>query len=181
MDPHSNGNGKNGGGRPRKFSEPSRAITLTLPESTLDELKSIDPDRGQAIVKLAHQAIHGNGVVRSPVSIVQGTIDTGLVVIGPSQALRKIPFVRMVEVAPERFILALEPGKDFVTLEIALNDVLEELAPDEQWERPLILQLVEEIRRLRKSDRVKMAEILLIKMQENGHSNGHSQHHEAWH
>jgi len=85
----------------------------------------------------------------------------------------------MVEVAPERFILALEPGKDFVTLVIALNDVLEELTPAEQGERPLILQLVEEIRRLRKSERVKMAEILLIKMQENG--NGHSQHNEVWH
>ncbi|HEY4282966.1 MAG TPA: hypothetical protein VGM62_07865 [Chthoniobacterales bacterium] len=170
MDSHSNGNGKNGGGRPRKFSEPSRAITLTLPESTLDELKSIDHDRGQAIVKLAHQAIHGNGVHKSPVSIVQATVDTGLVVIGPSQALRRIPFVRMVEVAPERFILALEPGKDFVTLEIAVNDVLDELPPGEEWERQHILQLLEEIRRLRKSERVRMAEILLIKMEENGSS-----------
>jgi hypothetical protein len=170
MDPHAIGNGKNVGGRPRKFSEPSRAVTLTLPQSTLDELRSIDPDRGQAIVKLAHQAIYGNGQSRSPVSIVQATVDTGLVVIGPSQVLRRIPFLRMVEVAPERFILVLEPGKDFVTLEIALNDVLEELGPAEEWERDLIIQLVEEIRRLRKSERVSMAEILLIKMQENGGS-----------
>ena len=170
MDPHANGNSRNGGGRPRKFSEPSRAVTLTLPQSTLDQLRSIDPDRGQAIVKLAHQAIHGDGRSRSPVSIVQATVDTGLVVIGPSQALRRIPFLRMVEVAPERFILVLEPGKDFVTLEIALNDVLEELAPADEWERGLIIQLVEEIRRLRKSERVSMAEILLIKIHENGGS-----------
>jgi hypothetical protein len=170
MDPLSNGNGRNGGGRPRKFSEPSRAVTLTLPQSTLDELRSIDPDRGQAIVKLAHQAIYGNGHSRPPVSIVQATVDTGLVVIGPSQALRRIPFLRLVEVAPERFILALEPGKDFVTLEIALNDILEELGPAEEWERGLIIQLVEEIRRLRKSERVRMAEILLINMHENGGS-----------
>ena len=48
---------KNGGGRPPKFDEPSRPITLTLPESTLEGLRQIDADRGQAVVKLTRGAL----------------------------------------------------------------------------------------------------------------------------
>ena len=40
-------------GRPRKFTRPSRTITLTLPEDTLEALAGLDPDVGRAIVRLA--------------------------------------------------------------------------------------------------------------------------------
>ena len=38
-------------GRPAKFAEPSRPVTVTLPERILDLLAAVDSDRAQAIVK----------------------------------------------------------------------------------------------------------------------------------
>ena len=155
---------RNSGGRPPKFTEPSRPITLTLPESTLRDLQHIDRDRSHAIVKLTKTALHRNGAAQPMVEIVEMAADTGLVVIGPSQALRQIPFLHLIEVAPARYLLALDPGHDFRTLEIAINDVLDDVPEREKRERELVVQLLEHIRKLRKTERVRMAEILFVKL-----------------
>ena len=89
--------------------------------------------------------------------------DTGLVVIGPSRALRQIPFLHLIEVAPARYLLALDPGHDFRTLEIAISDILDDLPTRETRERELVVQLLEHIRGLRKTERVSMAKILFVK------------------
>ena len=157
-------NRKNGGGRPRKFAEPSRPITLMLPESTLRELQHIDPDRGHAIVKLTKRVLRSDGASQPLVEIVEMASDTGLVVIGPSRVLRQISFLHLIEVAPARYLLALDPGHDFRTLEIAINDVLDDVPEHEKRERELVLQLLEHIRKLRKTERVSMAEILFVKL-----------------
>ncbi len=155
---------KNSGGRPPKFEEPSRPITVTLPESTLEGLRQIDPDRGQAIVKLT-QGMMSEGKSSPPlVEIVKMASKTGLIVIGPCEALRKIPFIHLVEVAPARFLIALESGNDFKTLELAIHDVLEDIPDEKNRERELIFMLLENIRGLRKAERVTMAEILLVSL-----------------
>jgi hypothetical protein len=151
------------GGRPRKFAEPSRAITLTLPESTLRDLEKVDTDRARAIVKLAGQALAGRKGAAT-VDIVQVATNVGLVIVGSARALRKIPFLHLVEVAPSRFLLALKPGNDFRSLEIAINDLLEDLPEAEQDEKALLAKLVDSIKEMRKSDRVTMAEILLVSL-----------------
>ena len=158
---------KNSGGRPRKFGEPSRPVTLTLPESTLRELQHIDPDRGHAIVKLTKRVLRSEGAAQPLVEIVEMATDTGLVVIGPSRVLRQISFLHLIEVAPARYLLALDPGHDFRALEIAINDVLDDVPEHEKRERELVVQLLEHIRKLRKTERVSMAEILFVKLNEN--------------
>ncbi len=161
---------KKGGGRPFKFAEPSRPITLTLPDRTLRELEKIDPDRGRAIVKLAEEAL-GDGSTEKPlVQIVEMAANTGLVMVGPNQVLRRISFVRLVEVAPSRYLLAVVPGHDFHQLEIAITDLLEEVPEEEVRERELIRQLLGHIKDLRKADRVSMAEILLVQSRPGGRS-----------
>lgn len=40
-------------GRPRKFAETSRPVTVTLPQTALDRLAMVHPDRGLAIAKAA--------------------------------------------------------------------------------------------------------------------------------
>ena len=152
------------GGRPPKFDEPSRPVTLTLPESTLKALKIINPDRAQAIVKLTSGALAPKGGSRPPVEVVKVADHTGLIIVGPSQALRRIPFLQLVEIASERFLLALKAGSNFSTLEIAIQDVLGELPAGDQWEKELLSQLLENVRKLRKGDRVTTAEILFVRL-----------------
>jgi hypothetical protein len=151
-------------GRPLKFSEPSRPVTLTLPESILKGLQQIHQDRAQAIVKLAAAWLKQAQPSPPKVQIVEMAANTGLLVVGRCEALRSIPFLHLVEVAPDRFLLALDPGNDFKTLELALQDVLDDLPGDAAEEQDLILQLLGHIRQVRKAERVSMAEILFVKL-----------------
>ena len=48
-------------GRPRKFAAPSRAVTLTLPESVIASLTRIDRDISRAIVGLTTRRAVKNG------------------------------------------------------------------------------------------------------------------------
>lgn len=155
---------RSAGGRPPKFDEPSRPVTLTLPDSTLEGLKLIDTDRSLAIVKVTQAALNGGATSRPPVEIVEMSEGTGLLIIGPCPVLRKISFLHLVEVAPARYLLALNPGNDFKSLEIAIRDVLDELPSESDRERELIIQLLEKIRIIRKSERVSMAEILFVNL-----------------
>ncbi len=156
---------KGSGGRPPKFDEPSRPVTLTLPDSTLQDLKLIDADRSQAIVKLTKAALRQSKHAQPLVDIVEMAANTGLLIIGPSAALKRIPFLHLVEVAPARFLLAMEPGNDFKALEIAVHDILDDVHKDDTRERGLLTELLQNIKRLRKGKRVSMAEILLVSLE----------------
>ncbi len=158
---------KAAGGRPPKYSGPSRPITVTLPETTLKGLESIHQDRGQAIVKLTEAAMRTAPGAPPLVEIVEMATNTGLLLVGPSKVLRRIPFLHLVEVAPARYLLALDAGNDFKTLELAIHDVLEDVPDEESNERELIHQLLEKIKVVRKSERASVAEILFVKLNEN--------------
>jgi hypothetical protein len=132
----------------------------------LKGLEQIDADRGQAIVKLTEQALRVGEFARSQVEIMEVAADIGMLIVGPSSALRRIPFLHLVEVAPARYLLALDPGNDFKTLEIAIRDVFEDVPESETRERALIAQLLEHIKNVRKASRVRMAEILFVSMSE---------------
>jgi hypothetical protein len=152
------------GGRPPKFGEPSRPITITLPDSTLEGLKIIHPDRAQAIVDLTNGALSQKGGSRPPVEIARVADNVGMIIVGPSQALRRIPFLKLVEITAGRYLLALMEGSNFNTLELAIRDQLDELAPSDKWELKLLTQLLENVKKLRQTDRVSMAEILFVRM-----------------
>lgn len=42
-------------GRPRKFATPSRAVTVTLPESVFEILRGVDSDVSRAIARMAER------------------------------------------------------------------------------------------------------------------------------
>ena len=154
---------KRSGGRPRKFATPSRPITLTLPESTLGDLQHIDPDPAHAIVKLTQMALQSGETEKPLVEIVRTSGDMGIIVVGPSQALSDISFLHLVEVAPARYLLAVEAGHDFKSLEIAINDALEDVPHSDKRERELMVELRQRIKSLRKSDNMSPAEILFVR------------------
>lgn len=153
---------RNVGGRPPKFDEPSRPVTITLPESALDKLALIDPDRAQAVVKLARAAVPESGEVTPLAQIVTLAEGAGVVIVGPSQTLRKIPFLHLLEISPGRYLLALAPGHDFKALELSLVDVLGELPASDARERALVEELIVLIGHVRRSYLGRTAEILLV-------------------
>jgi hypothetical protein len=150
------------GGRPRKYAEPSQPVTVTLPQTTLRQLEQVDADRGRAIVKLAKNASLEMSEGRPVLEVVEIGGGTALVVVGGASVLQQIPFVRLVEVALGRYLIALLPGRGIHELEVALTDLVEDRDNLSESDRELITTLLTQLRNFRKSESVSTAQILLL-------------------
>src|SRR5690349_18001779 len=106
-------------GRPPKFQQRGRPITVTLPDSTLARLAAIDPDRSRAIVKAtdAAMAAQSNGVALP--ELVEVAPGIRVILVGPTRSLRQIEWLRLFEVAPFRFLLIIPSGTSVDSLELA--------------------------------------------------------------
>lgn len=157
-------------GRPPKFAEPRRPVTVTLPERTLRQLALVDEDRAKAIVKVTDLAVEGRDPSTQGVRLVELTGGKSLIVVGRSRSLERIPWLRLVEIAPARFLLAIPSGTATESLEVALLDVLDGLPDEEREERALLERLRDLMRHGRQRDGVSKAELLLIDTVERGAS-----------
>lgn len=153
---------RRGGGRPPKFDEPRRPVTVTLPIRTLDKLASIDPDRAAAIVKLADAAVPQAEAAVPLVDVVGVAPGIAVLLVAPSRHLRSLPLLQLVEIGPERHLLAVPSGTAVETLEVSLADLLDRLEGGEERERAILEQLLDRLRELRRSRSVSKAEILFV-------------------
>lgn len=151
-------------GRPPKFKEPSGPITVTLPDRTLAQLRRIDEDRAKAIVK-AVDALVGRAAGQPPEgAIVEVAPATGVMVVPANRSLRTIPWLKIIEVAASRYLIAIQPGTPVEKVEVALLDLLEEArlsAPDEV---PMLEALRDKIGQARRGNRISKAEILFVEV-----------------
>jgi hypothetical protein len=150
-----------GGGRPPKFLEPRHPVTMTLPERILDLLAEIDPDRTRAVVKVT-EAVAGLDEKRfKPVELVEMAPGKSLIVVGPCQTLQHIPWLKLIEIAPARYLLTIPSGTPIEVLEVALRDLSRN--PDKNERESAILEeLVNLIGDQRRTQRLSKTEILII-------------------
>ena len=98
-------------GRPPKFQEPRRPITVPFqrPLSVSSRrsilLAAIDSDCAAATVKATKAALLLEEKRQNPVELVEVLPGLSIIVIGPSRYLQKISWLRLVELAPLRFLL----------------------------------------------------------------------------
>ena len=151
------------GGRPPKFDEPRRPVTLTLPERTLRQLAAIDDDRARAIVKASEAVTRGNDPAGKPVEIVEVSPGKGIILVGASRCLRQIPWLRLAEIVPGRYLLIIESGTAIEGLELSILDLIESLPPDDDQERSLLNSLVTHLRTLRREHAITKAEMLFVR------------------
>ena len=149
-------------GRPPKFREPRRPITVTLPESTLARLAVINSDRARAIVKVTDAAMPFDGKPRTQVEQVEILPGLSIILVGHSRSLQKIKWLRLVEVAPTRFLLVIPSGTSVDSLEVAIIDLLDKKEWHNPWERSLMERLRDMIRTLRREGKLSKAELLFI-------------------
>lgn len=159
---------KNKGGRPAKFAEPSRPITVTLPERILSRLEGIDIDRAKAIVKAVDTALDGPG--HPPLTV--GELDIGggesLLAVADNRFLRRIPWLTLIEVAPGRHLLSLKEGATLEKLEVTLRDFLESPEDATPAELELLDVLCERLRAPRRNRAVRPESILIIRTAPSG-------------
>lgn len=149
-------------GRPSKFGEPSHPITVTLPERVLGMLQQFDPDRAQAITRVTEQVLGERKSPRPRVEVIEMAPGTGLIVIESSNLLRRLPWMKLVEIAPRRFIITINSGVTIETLEIGLQDLLESARAESSGEQELIEQLLGWIHTLRRNRNITKAELLFV-------------------
>ena len=149
-------------GRPPKFEEPGRPVTVTLPESTLALLATIDLDRSRAIVRATRAAVPRDAELGHLPELVEVSPGVSVILVGPSRCLREIEWLRLMEVAPSRFLLVIPSGTSIDSLELAVIDLLENTATEDPWEKAVLQRLRSLIGTLRKGSELSKAELLVI-------------------
>ena len=149
-------------GRPPKFSESRRPVTVTLPESILARLEAINPDRAQAIVKAVRTAVPRDAKHQKQVELVEVAPGVGIILVGPSRYLKRIKWLRLVEIAPMRYLLTIPSGTAVDSLELAVVDLIGNVKSLDEWERSILEQLRDLMRALRVADKLYKAELLFI-------------------
>jgi hypothetical protein len=153
---------RHAGGRPPKFDEPRRVVTVTLPERTLRELSAVENDLARAIVQVTTASISGKKKRRPLVELVEVAPGMSVILVAPSRCLKQIPWLRLVQIAPSRFLLTVLPGTPVEQIEIAILDLLDGLGAADAHERQLLMDLVRQVRAVRRDQTVWKAEILFV-------------------
>jgi len=149
-------------GRPPKFSEPSSSITITLPDRILENLERIDDDRARAIVKCVEAALAEQAEPSVGYEVLPISADHGLLVLGPSSALRAIPWVHLVEIAPTRFLISVPAEATGAELELAILDLIDDLPEDQLQEKRRLMDLRQQLALARRDEQVSSRKIFLV-------------------
>jgi hypothetical protein len=110
-------------GRPRKFAAPSRAVTLTLPESVLEELAKIAPDPSLAVVQLAKRQLPGSG--KSAAELVAFG-HRAVISIKPTATLQQRAGIELVPLPDGRALIMFDQPTTIAELELAIYDALDD-------------------------------------------------------
>ena len=150
-------------GRPPKFHESRQPVTMILPTRILDALATIDADRARAVVKVTEAVVGTDKRHFEPVELVEMAPNRFVIVVGPSEFLKRIPSLKLIEIAPARYLLTIASGTPIEALEVALRDLLH--APTIQAEEPeirIVHDLLNLIGDRRRTQRLTKSEILII-------------------
>lgn len=112
-----------GRGRPSKYGRPARAITLTLPEDVLAQLRAVDTDLGRAIVKVVERRSTRRVAAIRPAEIARYGRHA-VIVVTPVKPLKRLPGVQLVPIGNGRCLISLAPRHSIPQLELDIRDAL---------------------------------------------------------
>lgn len=146
-------------GRPPKFKEKSKVVTVTLPVRILGCLNSIHKDRAKAVVRTTEAYCLNN---KKLVEIIEIEDGIGIILVKQNEILKQIPWLKMVEVAHMRYLLTVKSGTSIDSIEIALSDLLDASDGLDKNDHQLVFELHKIIRTLRKDNKFNKAEMLFV-------------------
>ena len=114
---------RRGRGRPRKFAAPSRAVTLTLPESVLAALSQVHEDISKAIVHLMQRRSKQKARALAELSIFGRS---AVITVRPTPSLEQRAGIRLVPLPDGRALLSFDQPTSIADLELTLSDALED-------------------------------------------------------
>jgi hypothetical protein len=110
-------------GRPRKFTAPSRPVTVTLPEHIIDALTALDADLGRAIVRLAQPLVADQP--HAPAELATFGRHS-VIVVNPSRSLEKRTGVELLHLPDGRALISFDQPMTIPGLELLITDALDD-------------------------------------------------------
>ena len=109
-------------GRPRKFSRPSRSVTLTLPEHVLEALEGIDHDLSRAVVRLSQPELAKQP--HPPAELVTFG-QRAVIVVNPTRTLEQRTGVLLIPLSDGRALISFDESMTTARLELEIQDALD--------------------------------------------------------
>lgn len=110
-------------GRPRKFTEPSRAVTLTLPLHIIEALGAVDADLSRAVVRVTQPELRRRPRKAAELARFGGR---AVIVVAPSRTLERRTGVGLVPLPDGRALISFDRSTTPATLELTIADALED-------------------------------------------------------
>ena len=162
-------------GRPRKFAAPSRAITLTLPETVIDALERVDTDLSRAVARVTQPEVRKRPRAAAELSAFGSR---AVIVVRPTRSLERLIGVLLVPLSDGRALISFDESMTPARLELKLEDALEDPAlPPHDAE--ILSGIRELLRDARRSSSVTLTErhiIVLEHVGRNDHDGKGSRH-----
>lgn len=137
-------------GRPRKFTAPSRPVTLTLPEHVIDALAGLDADLGRAIVRLTQPLLADEP--HAPAELATFGRHS-VIVVNPSRTLERRTGVELLHLPDGRALISFDHTSSIPGLELLLEDALEDRTLPSS-DREIFEAISRILKSARRSDRV---------------------------
>ncbi len=125
-------------------------------------LQTVDSDRAKAIVKLVDSSLTRSGRALSAASTIETESGKAVSLVGHSELLKRLPDLRLIEVAPVRHLISIRPGTSIESLELLIHDLLEEQPQGQATHREILETLGRIIRKSRRAQSSAKEEILFV-------------------
>ena len=110
-------------GRPRKFSGPSRPVTLTLPLHVIAALSAVDADLSRAVVRIAQPELARRP---HPPAELATFGRRAVIVVNPTRALERRTGVDLVPLPDGRALISFDRPTTPEALELMIADALDD-------------------------------------------------------
>jgi hypothetical protein len=159
-------------GRPRKFLQPSRAVTLTLPEDVIAVLTKVDDDLSRAVVRLAQAEI---GKEPHPPAELASFGRRAVIVVNPTRTLEQRTGVTLVPLSDGRALIAFDESMTPARFELRIEDELEHHDLPEKDAR-IFESIRDLLREARRSKTVVLRRPNIIVLEHVHHTSGRKAH-----
>jgi hypothetical protein len=96
------------------------------------------------------------------VDVLEMAPNTGLFVVPAHASLNNVAWLKMIQIAPARYLLAIDPGTPIEKVEVSLMDLIDEAGRSTPHDVPVLELLRATLGQLRRDGKVSKAEVLLI-------------------
>jgi hypothetical protein len=143
---------------------PSRAITLTLPETVIDALERIDRDVSRAVVRVTQPEIRKGPHAAAELATFGSR---AVIVVNPTRTLERLIGVMLVPLSDGRALISFDETMTPARIELKIEDALEDhTLPASDAE--VLASIRELLKDARRSASVTLSQRNIIVLERNG-------------